>query len=496
VSLARGALFNLAGHLAPLAAAVAALPILAGHLDAERFGFLSLAWVIVGYFSLFDMGLGRALSRLVAQMSGTPNANRLPRLTQTALWLTLALGTLSGAALFLFAPQICRVLFQVPGPLQDEAIPALRVLALSLPLVTLTAALRGLLEGGQRFGWVNAIRVPLGVLTFAAPAALVLYTPNLVSLALLLAGLRLVAALAHWAACWKLYPRYMRLTTPSRAEFREMFGVGAWMTVSNVVGPLMVYLDRFVIAGLLSLSAVAYYSGPYEALTRLWVLPAALTGALFPAFVEARERNTERLVWLYRTGLKAVLLGIFPITFLAALFAPEWIAPWLGAEYADQGARAAKILAVGVLVNCLAYLPFTLLQASGRADITGKLHLAEFPLYIALLAALTTVAGIEGAALAWTVRCIVDACALFYFAGHALPRPARVLQPRQHAAIALLLAFMGAALLPAALAAKVLLLAVTMLIFFALGWLVLLSPEERRLARHPLALLAGGSRPL
>jgi hypothetical protein len=46
MSLARNAVFNLAGHLAPLAAAVLALPLLASRLDPERFGFLALAWVI------------------------------------------------------------------------------------------------------------------------------------------------------------------------------------------------------------------------------------------------------------------------------------------------------------------------------------------------------------------------------------------------------------------------------------------------------------------
>ncbi len=48
----------------------------------------------------------------------------------------------------------------------------------------------------------------------------------------------------------------------------------------------MVYLDRFVIGAAIALPAVAYYSAPYEIVTRLWLIPAALAGVLFPAFAE------------------------------------------------------------------------------------------------------------------------------------------------------------------------------------------------------------------
>ena len=92
VMLARNALLNLAGHAAPLAAALIAFPVLVARLDPDRLGFLSIAWVLVGYFSLFDLGLGRALSRLVAERTGTPDETKLPELSQTALGLTAGSG--------------------------------------------------------------------------------------------------------------------------------------------------------------------------------------------------------------------------------------------------------------------------------------------------------------------------------------------------------------------------------------------------------------------
>ena len=138
--VAHGALLNLAGHGAPLAAALFAVPALIEALGTERFGFLALAWALVGYVSLFDLGLGRALTRVVAERLGTPREDGLPELAQTALALTFALGAMAGGLVYLTASWVCERLLKLPPALVPEAVVALKVLALSLPLVTLTAA--------------------------------------------------------------------------------------------------------------------------------------------------------------------------------------------------------------------------------------------------------------------------------------------------------------------------------------------------------------------
>ncbi|MFY9314147.1 MAG: flippase [Burkholderiales bacterium] len=416
--VAHGALLNLAGHAAPLVAAVAAVPALIGAIGQERFGFLALAWALVGYFSFFDLGLGRALSRMVAESAGAPRGERLAALSGSTLTLTLALGVAAGAALIAAADWLCTRVLSLPAPLAREAVPAMQLLGACLPFVTLTAALRGLLEGDREFGWVNAIRIPVGVLTFAAPLAVAYASPRLDALCGALLVLRVVTLAAHWAACARLLPSLAGLRMPTRAAADEVLGYGAWVTTSNIAGSLMVYVDRFVIGAQISMAAVAYYTAPYEVLTRLWVLPAALAGALFPAFAAA---GPGELRSLYRKGILSLLGTAVPLALLVGLFAPQWLELWLGGDYAAKSSAAALWLGLGVAINCLAQVPFTLLQARGRADLPGKLHLAELLPYLVLLFALIATHGIEGAAIAWCARCVVDAIMLFVLAARHLP---------------------------------------------------------------------------
>jgi len=54
--LSRNTVLNLVGQCAPLLVAIFAIPLLIRGLGTDRFGVLTLAWVVIGYFSLFDLG--------------------------------------------------------------------------------------------------------------------------------------------------------------------------------------------------------------------------------------------------------------------------------------------------------------------------------------------------------------------------------------------------------------------------------------------------------
>jgi len=489
--IARNAVLNIVGYAAPLLAALFLVPALVVRLDTERFGFLALAWVLITYFSLVDLGLGRALSRLVAEQMGTAGEARLPALSRTALGLTLALGVVAAGALWLSADWLCGRLLRLPAALQPEGADALRVVALSVPLVTLTAVLRGLLEAGQRFDWLNAIRVPLGVLMFAAPFIASLWSTNLVLLATALASIRVAAFIAHWLVCARIFPALTRLGWPQKSALREMFAFGAWLTVSNIVGPLLVYLDRFAVGALITVSAVAYYAAPYEVVTRLSIIPAALAGVLFPPMAAA---SAERLVVLYRTGIKAIIIGVFPLALVAVLFAPDWMRLWLGAEYAVQGSTVAQILGLGVMVNCLAYAPAAVLQARGRTDLAAKMHLVELAAYVVVLVVLIPNWGLLGAALAWTLRCAADSLTLFVLVRVRVLKRSAEFTSAQLGAMALFLLALIGALVPSSLEQRMLYLAAAFAIFAVVGWIVLLEPSERARARNPRSLLLGPPR--
>jgi len=426
--------WNLLASVLPLAAALLAMPWLAHRLGTERFGLLALAWVLIGYFGLFEFGLGRALTKFVAERTGRPSAADLPVVCSTALGLAVAAGLLGGLMVAALAAWGDGWMARVPSALQTEVQQGLFIIALGIPPTVGTAAFRGMLEGLQRFKLLTAIRVPSGILLFAAPALTALYTPRLDWALASIVLTRWLLLLAHAAPCWRALGLSMQRFSP--AWVRPLLGMGGWLTVSSVISPVIVYADRFVIGGLLSATVLAHYAAPFELVARLLVLPVALAGALYPALAAAQSAQGGAMAALADLqaarrlrgqALKLTLATVLPLAVLGAVWATPLLGLWMGAEFADNGSMATRILLLGFVFNALAHIPFAAMHGHGLARQTALLHLLELPLYLLCLVYLVRQHGIEGAAAAWALRAAFDLAAL----GWLLRRAERRLQRAQ-----------------------------------------------------------------
>jgi O-antigen/teichoic acid export membrane protein len=183
----------------------------------------------------------------------------------------------------------------------------------------------------------------------------------------------------------------------------------------------MVTFDRFLIGSVISIAAVAYYSVPYEVVTKMWLISTALVGVLFPAFSTTRHIDRTRLVFLYECGVKYIFIVLLPLALILVIFAPEGLALWLGNDFAHNSAPVARLLAIAVLVNSMAHVPFTHLQSVGRPDLTAKFHLMELPVYLVALFLMARALGLTGVAVAWLLRVMLDSFLLFWFSFRLLP---------------------------------------------------------------------------
>jgi len=427
------------------------------------------------------LGLGRALTQLVAQKLGAGKEREIPSLAWTSLVLMLLLGIVGTAAVFLISPWLVHGGLNVPDPLEPETLQAFRLLGLSIPFVITTAGLRGLLEAHQRFGLINSLRIPMGVFTFAGPMLVLPFSKSLVPVVGMLVAGRIAAWAAHLLVCLRFLPDLGHSIMWKRSAAVPLLRFGGWMTVTNVVGPLLVMLDRFLIGALVSMTAVAYYATPFEVVIKFLVLPSALVGVMFPAFSASFVQNSERTALLFSRSVKFLFLVLFPVMLCTVTLAQNGLRLWLGPEFTEHSFRVLQWLAVGVFINSLAQVPFTFLQGAGRPDLTAKLHLIELPLYLGLLWWLVNTRGIEGAAIAWSARVAVDAMLLFGLAKRFLPGKNGI---RLRTAVLLAMALLVlalAALLEGPIVKSFFLLGTT-LCFVFVAWFRVLTPEERTLA--------------
>lgn len=406
--LATSTIWSLIGYTLPFPAALIAIPILTHALGADRFGVMSLAWALIGYSSIFDLGLGPALTKVVSERRELDPAT-LPALVWSTLALLVVFGAVSAVVIMLAAAPLVDAVFNVPPQLRAEATRSFQIMALSLPFITVSAGMRGLLEAHQDFRTVGFMNSFTWSLMFLAPLLALPFSHSVIAAMVALVLARIGACILYGWLCFRRMPTLRLTGLPGLASAAPALRFGGWLTVSNIVGPFLTYFDRFVIGTLLTVSAVTFYTVPYDMVLRLTVVGSAVTSVLFPTFSALFARDRAAIAPAYLWGLRTVALIAAPLALGVLLLAPEGLLLWLGPTFASQSAPLLRWLTVGVFISCLVQVPFALIQASGRPDLTAKLHLLELVPYLALLWLLVGKAGITGAALAWTSRVTLDA---------------------------------------------------------------------------------------
>lgn len=418
-SLAKNTLINIAGFGLPLVVGLATIPMIVRGFGVERFGLLTLAWALIGYFSLFDLGISRAITQSLAARINSVSERDASLLAWTGLSLMLVVALFGAIAVACLTPWLVSSVLNMPEAILEEAIDAFMLLSIAIPFVVVTAGLSGVLSALQRFDLINALRIPLGMMIFLVPLGVLPYSQSMADVCAGLLLVRIAFFIFHVMACFRAFPPLSRHKGIARQEIKGLLKFGGWMTVTNIVGPLMIYMDRFIIGSVLTMSAVAYYVTPYEMVTRLWAIPAALVAVLFPAFAAARSEAPTQVGVLYSMGARAILALLTPLILVLVVFAEDGLRFWLGDDFAQRSTAILQWLAIGVFINSYAQIPFAFIQGVGRADITAKLHLFELPIYLVVLYAMVHEYGIAGVAIAWVLRILFDA-ALMTIVAHRL----------------------------------------------------------------------------
>jgi len=431
--LARNTVWNLVGEGAPLLVGVVAIPMLVHALGTARFGILMIVWMLIGYLSLFDLGMGRALTNLVAQKVAKSEEESLPPLIWTASLLMLGLAACAGLLLASGSHWLVYSVLKIPVALKHESLVSLCILSCALPAVILSSGFRGVLEAYQRFDAANAVRIPMGILSFAGPLAVLPFSHSLIPVVTVLGAGRYIGAISYFVAGRILLPVMRMAPQWDAALVRPLLNFGGWMTVSNVVAPMMEGMDRFLVGAIVSVQAVGYYATPYEVVTKLLVIPIAFGGVLFPAFSAALVSDATRARHAYRRTQKLLAVLMAPVILLVILGARPGLGIWLGLDFATHSTMVLQALSVGIFANACAYIPAALIQGAGHPDWTAKAHLVEAPIYLAIFWVLTTRFGIVGAAATWTIRVAIDMIVLMFMGEKILrcwARGAEIRRPR------------------------------------------------------------------
>jgi O-antigen/teichoic acid export membrane protein len=183
-----------------------------------------------------------------------------------------------------------------------------------------------------------------------------------------------------------------------------------------VTAPVFGYLERFMIASLLSVTMLTFYSTPHELVSKLLIIPMSVVPSLFPYFSYHGARGSSEVSDVTSRTIKYLFLLLTPPAALFIFFAKDIMHLWLGPQFAETSAVVLQLTTVGCFINAFAYVPYTSVQALGRPDLKAILDLIVLPAYFGVAWWLTKRNGINGAAFAKLLVTVADCAFLYLFA--------------------------------------------------------------------------------
>jgi len=408
VSVARHTAYNVVGALVPLVVSLITVPLYLKVIGIERYGILSICWLLLGYFGLFELGLGPATAQRIASYPADA-ANARNELLWNAITLSLGVGALGGCVLFLVGKQLLLLLREVGG-LSREIGQSMFWLALCVPATALYGVLNGALQGREQFLTMNVVSSVSNVLLAALPLAAAFYvSPHLPALIAAVFLARLVSTVAVGLACRPRVP-IIQPITPSRAILTSLITFGSWVTGAGILTPILTSIEKLVVGFRLGATAVGTYVVPFNLVSRFVLLPQSVASALFPRFASLGTAQIDRME---QDAVRSLASLATPLIVLALAVLPEFLRLWIGPSLAGPTTPIACIVLVGFWFNGFAHISYARLQGTGRPDLVTKISFWQLGPYLVAIYLAVMTAGLVGAAVTWSIRAAVDMLIFF-----------------------------------------------------------------------------------
>jgi O-antigen/teichoic acid export membrane protein len=400
--------YQIGSQIAPAIAAVVAIPILLRRLGPEAYGIVTLFSTLLIYFTMLDLGLGRAATRFIAQSFEAGRQEDVRRYFWSSMFLLIGAGIVVSVGSVFFVPTLVSNYLKISPEYSRAATQSFYLIAMVVPLVTLTAGLRGFLEAVGRFPFLSMVTACCGVALYFLPVVAVVAGGSLRSVAASYVAVRLAMGLAFAFGCFRLKERPSLRPAFDSGAMKKMVSFGGWLSISNVIGTAMVYGDRFLLGACVGMVAVASYSMPLDVIGRMQILITSFCAVLFPLLSRMDGSGSAHFQTVYRSAAAIALSLITPLTVSLVLLSPILMKFWLRARNTPDAVFAAQVFLAGSVVQAMGAISFTALHARGRSDLAAWVHMAEFPIYCAAFYWAASCYGVRGAALVWLGRMVVD----------------------------------------------------------------------------------------
>jgi O-antigen/teichoic acid export membrane protein len=308
-------------------------PFILHKLGDDAFGLWILIFSITGYYGIFDFGIRSSIVKYVAEFEAVGDRDRLIRVVNVSLLVYSCV-----ALAVLIVVSICgiyvNVLFRIsPSYLHTARLLFLVVgssVALGFPLSVFT----GILEGLQKFYFVNMIQVGATLLRVLLIILVLNHGLGLLAISFITVLIPLLSYVIYaWHVIHRI-PLQFGVKFVDKSTFQLMRRYSLSSFISMVAFRLRFQTDAIIIGAMLSTSAITYFSIGSKLISYSFLFVSGVGQVLTPMFSQLDATNDQRrLRKLFVIGNRACALIVLPVSVTLLVLGKSVIDVWVGPRY-------------------------------------------------------------------------------------------------------------------------------------------------------------------
>lgn len=398
-TLVGNAAYSLIAQVYGVVITIVSIPILVHGLGLSAYGLYVLSNVLTSYWLFLDLGLTTTLIWAVAKHHARRDQEGLEKIIGTAFTVMAGLGLFAGSALALLVILGVDRFLHIPAALGADARFVLYLTAISLASNLSMAVFYCVPQGLQRLDLTAKRNVVLVTLSTVGQIAAVQLGGGLRWVVGIGVGVNLLGLFSFMLVTRRLLPGCSIRPRVDRWAVRELAGFSSMKLVGQICTQIVFQLDRVILAALLPIEALAFYSVPLSIAQRLIFLQGAVGGAFFPAAAAMHHsQQPDRVRELYLHALKLVTVVILPIVVLMALLGHPVLELWLGTAFADRSSDILTVLGIAFGAASIFGVSALAADATGHVRLTSAFAVISAAINISLTLLLVPRFGAIGAA--------------------------------------------------------------------------------------------------
>jgi len=404
--LIKNSILNVGGQIVPLFIAFFTIPYVVSHLGMELFGILSIVWVLIGYFTIFDCSLGTATTKYISESLSKKDKLNINKIYWTSLFLIICLGVIGVCLFCIFIPTLA-VRFFIVNPKLLPEIMAVSIIASPLILFLLVKSVFiGTMQAYQRFDIVNIITISNITCSQLAPVWVLFRGKGLKEIIIWLVIIEFVFTLIWFIVSLRIIPERKFRGFLALAEFKKFSFFSFWLIIQRVMNWIQLNIHTVLIGMLISVSMIGYYAIPYSLATKIGLIGAGINPVVFPAASFFDGSNQEKAKRLFYASLKYTVLLYGLGCLLLFIFAKEILVLWMGIDFI-KSVFVTRLLAASMFLGGISWILSIFIQINNPRFLS-LFSIITAPCYLVVLWFLTKKFSFNGCGYAYLILCVTS----------------------------------------------------------------------------------------